>query len=126
MTRPLRVLLVEDSERDAALLKLYLKRGGYEPVLERVETKEAMLDRLSASAWDIVISDGRLPSFSAAAALATLRENRSALPFLMVSGELDEQTVSQLDAAGGAGCFRKGDFAQILAAIEKALPDDAS
>ena len=38
MTTPLRVLIIEDSENDAELLLLELRRGGYAPEYERVET----------------------------------------------------------------------------------------
>jgi len=42
MSQPLRVLIVEDSEDDTALLLRDLRRGGYDPTYERVENAEAM------------------------------------------------------------------------------------
>ena len=42
MNKPLRVLLVEDSERDSELLVRILRRAGYDVSFERVETAEAM------------------------------------------------------------------------------------
>lgn len=46
MAKPLRVLLVEDSERDAASLELYLRRGGYDADVHRVDTRViAVIDR---------------------------------------------------------------------------------
>ena len=38
MDRPLQVLIVEDSENDAALLEIELQRAGYDPLCHRVET----------------------------------------------------------------------------------------
>ncbi|CAN5696438.1 hypothetical protein BH24ACT20_BH24ACT20_17910 [soil metagenome] len=38
--RPLRVLLIEDSENDAMLLLRELRRGGYQPFCRRVDTQE--------------------------------------------------------------------------------------
>ncbi|MBA3703541.1 MAG: two-component system response regulator, partial [Rubrobacteraceae bacterium] len=38
MGAPLRVLLVEDSEDDALLLVRMLRRGGFDPTWERVDT----------------------------------------------------------------------------------------
>ena len=52
MTKPLRVLLVEDSERDAALVKLYLRRGGFDATVHRVETAEEMAAVLQAEEFD--------------------------------------------------------------------------
>ena len=66
---PLRVLLVEDSENDALLLLRELRRGGYEAEHERVYTPEAMREALAGTSWDVVISDYRMPRFSASEAL---------------------------------------------------------
>ena len=74
--KPLRTLIVEDSEDDALLVLRELRRGGYEPLHERVETPEEMREALEGSAWDVVISDYRLPRFDAPAALALAREAR--------------------------------------------------
>src|SRR5579883_3360321 len=53
---PLRVLLIDDSEDDAYLLNRYLRRAGYDAVLRRVETAEAMQDELrdGNDNWDVV------------------------------------------------------------------------
>ena len=61
MSKLLKILLIEDSEDDALLLLRELKRGGYEPLCERVETAEAMREALGNREWDIVISDYVLP-----------------------------------------------------------------
>ena len=53
----LRVLIIEDSEDDTLLLLRELRRGGYVPVFERVQTAEAMREKLLNSQWDIIISD---------------------------------------------------------------------
>ena len=54
---PLRVLIVEDSEEDTLLIVRELKRGGFDPIHERVETAEAMTAALENQSWDIVIAD---------------------------------------------------------------------
>ncbi len=56
-SRPLRVLVVEDSEDDALLLRRHLQRAGYHLTFERVETSAEMSRALDRQAWDIVISD---------------------------------------------------------------------
>ena len=72
MAKILRILVVEDSEDDALLVKRELERGGYEVVFERVETAETMTDQLKKQAWDIIISDDHLPHFSTSEALELL------------------------------------------------------
>ncbi|HLF86420.1 MAG TPA: hypothetical protein VI584_05005, partial [Nitrospiria bacterium] len=65
---PLRVLIVEDSEDDKELVLRELRRGGYDPVYERVDTSEAMGMALDQQTWDIIISDYSMPNFNAPSA----------------------------------------------------------
>ena len=69
MSRPLRVLVVEDSEDDAMLMMRALRRGGYDPEFERVDTAPAMDEALEQRQWDIVLADYAMPHFSGLAAL---------------------------------------------------------
>src|SRR5450830_1781265 len=59
----LRVLMVEDSEDDALLEIRELKKGGYNPVYERVETAAAMKKTLKEKQWDIILCDYKLTKF---------------------------------------------------------------
>lgn len=81
----LRVLIVEDSEDDTMLLERELRRGGYEPMLKRVDTATTMNAALDQQTWDIVISDYSMPQFSASAALRLLQEKELDLPFMNLS-----------------------------------------
>jgi CheY-like chemotaxis protein len=84
---PLRVLVVEDSEDDALLMLRELRRGGYEPVYERVDTPGAMRRALAERGpWDVVLSDWRMPRFEAPEALEMLRRAGSEAAFIIVSG----------------------------------------
>ena len=66
----LRVLIVEDSEDDALLIIRELKKGGYNPVYERVETAASMKKALKEKQWDIILCDYKLPKFNAPSAIA--------------------------------------------------------
>ncbi len=61
MSTPLRVLIVEDQEDDAALMLRELRRAQFEPEYERVETEEEMAAALEKGGWEIVLSDHGLP-----------------------------------------------------------------
>ena len=89
MDKPLRVLIVEDSEEDAIFLQRALRRGGYEVTCEVVDTPEAMRAALERQDWDVITSDHAMPHFSAPAALALAKEVRPDVPFIIVSGEID-------------------------------------
>jgi diguanylate cyclase (GGDEF)-like protein len=118
-TRPLRLLLVEDSERDAAHVTLSLRRGGWAPEVRRVETREEMAAALQDGTWDAIVSDYNLPRFSAPDALAMLRETGLDIPFIVVSGEVGEDTAVRLMKGGASDYLLKDRMTRLNAAIEQ-------
>src|ERR671921_1977860 len=91
MGMTLKVLLVEDSEDDALLLVRMLRRGGYEPAWERVDTPAAMEAALDGGGWGLIISHHSMPAFSSLAALGLLRRKGVVdLPFFLVSRRIGE------------------------------------
>jgi CheY-like chemotaxis protein len=125
MAKPLRVLLIEDSERDGALLKLYLRRGGYDATVQRVDTKASLIANLESGAWDIIISDFNLPGFNAHAALEVLRERGRRLPFIVLSGEIARSVIEGILQAGASQYVCKYEMGQIVPAIERAMKGSA-
>jgi PAS domain S-box-containing protein len=117
----LRVLLVEDSEDDALLVVRELRRGGYRPVFERVETAAGMEAALDAHRWDVVIADYALPGFSAPAALAMLKSRKLNVPFIIVSGAIGEDTAVAAMKAGAHDYLMKGNLARLVPAIQREL-----
>lgn len=115
----LRVLIVEDSEDDAQLLVRELERAGYELMWERVETAETMRSALHRGAWDIVISDFAMPSFSARGALDVLHQSGLDLPFIIISGTVGEDVAVEALKAGAHDFLVKGRFARLVPVIER-------
>ncbi len=120
---PLRVLIVEDSEDDALLLVRELKRGGYEPLHERVDTPEAMDEALSREPWDVVISDYYMPSFRAPDALTLLRRRGSDAPFVVVSGQVGEELAVEAMRAGAYDYIMKDNMTRLCATIGRGLEE---
>jgi two-component system, NarL family, sensor histidine kinase UhpB len=121
---PLSVLLVEDSEDDALLLLRMLRRGGYDPTWERVETATAMEAALDGRSWDLVISDHSMPAFSSLAALGLLRSKGFVdLPFIIVSGRIGEDAAVSAMKAGVHDYLMKDNLARLNSAIERELRD---
>lgn len=124
---PLKVLLVEDYEDDALLLLKELRRGGYDPVSERVDTTEAMEAALDEREWDLVIADHSMPAFSSSAALELLRRKGFAdLPFIIVSGQIGEQVAVEAMKAGAQDYIMKNNLARLNSAIERELREAES
>lgn len=123
MTRQLRLLIVEDSEDDVRLLLRELRRNGYEPDIERVETYESMKEALSRREWDIVISDYIMPRFNGLDALNVLKESGLDLPFIIVSGKIGEDIAVEAMRAGAHDYMVKGNLARLVPAVERELRD---
>ncbi|HEU4494134.1 MAG TPA: PAS domain S-box protein [Rubrobacteraceae bacterium] len=121
---PLRVLIVEDSEDDARLVLRELRRGGYEPFHERVDTPEAMRRALAQQeAWDVVLSDWRMPRFEAPEALEMLRGAGSEAPFIIVSGRVGEDAAVEAVKAGAHDYVMKDDLARLCATVGRGLEE---
>ncbi len=123
MAKPLRILIVEDSEEDTLLLLMELRRSGYEPDFERVETREAMKEALQRREWDVVMSDYVMPRFSGLDALAVLKESGLDLPFIIVSGNIGEDIAVGAMKSGAHDYILKGNLKRLVPAVERELRD---
>jgi signal transduction histidine kinase/FixJ family two-component response regulator len=123
VSTPLQVLIVEDSENDALLLELELQRAGYDTVCHRVDTAAAMTAALARQRWDLVIADYVLPLFNGLAALALVREKGLDLPFIIVSGHINEDTAVAAMKSGAHDYVMKDKLARLGPAVERELRD---
>jgi len=120
---PLKVLLIEDSERDAALILRHLERAGYAAAALRVETAAGMQAALHNPAWDIIIADYQLPEFDAPSALALLQATGQDIPFIVVSGAIGEETAAALMRAGAQDYLRKDSLARLAPVVSRELAE---
>jgi len=121
LSNSLRVLMVEDSEDDAFLIKWELRRGGYEVALRRVDTPHHLNKALDTEEWDIVISDYNLPGFNGLAALRLLKEKNIDLPFILVSGAIGEEVAVEAMKAGAHDYIKKDNLSRLIPAVEREL-----
>ncbi len=121
MATPLRVLIIEDSETDAELLLRELRRGGYAPEFERVETPEGLDDALSRQSWDIIVSDYAMPRFNGLQALKLTQKKGIDIPFIIVSGSIGEDVAVAAMRAGAHDYLMKNNLARLLPAIAREL-----
>jgi PAS domain S-box-containing protein len=126
MRKPLRVLMVEDSEDDALLTIRALKNGGYDPEYARVETAEAMRKALQERPWDVILCDYQMPKFNGLAAIALLKETGIDIPLIIVSGAIGEETAAECMRSGAHDYFMKGNLSRLASAIERELKEAES
>jgi PAS domain S-box-containing protein len=121
MAKPLRVLVVEDSASDTALVIRLLELAGYAAIHERVETAEDMSAALASGAWDVVLSDYMMPGFDAPHALDVLKRSQQDIPFIVVSGSIGEDVAVQMMKSGAHDYVLKDNPARLVAAVEREL-----
>ena len=126
MMDSLHILLVEDSRNDAELLVRRLQGLGAETITRRVDTPTALAGALDERAWDMVISDYRMPQFSGMAALRLVRERNKELPFIIVSSNIGEDLAVEAMRAGANDYVMKGNLARLLPAVQRELKEAKS
>lgn len=125
---PIRVLILEDSHEDMLLILRELRRGGYEPEYERVETAEDFefaLESVGKDYWDLVISDYYMPMLRAPEALELARERDLDAPFIVVSGSIGEDIAVETMRAGANDYVMKDRLARLPSAVERELREAA-
>lgn len=117
----LRALIVDDNVADACLLAFHLSEGGYDPDYECVDNAQAMRESLTRGPFDIVFCDFVLPRFSAQEALDLAKELQPDLPFILVSGMIEEEGSSELLLAGADDFIAKGRYTRLIPIVRRAL-----
>ncbi|MGM9512633.1 response regulator [Roseateles sp. DB2] len=118
--RQLRVLHVEDSELDHHLIAVELARAGLKVELCRLDSLAAVNAALDER-WDAIISDFNLPGFSGLQVLALLKERHQLLPFILVSGEIGEDTAVAAMKTGASDYLLKNNLTRLAPALLHAI-----
>jgi PAS domain S-box-containing protein len=122
MNKHIKVLIVEDSKDDMLLLLRELKKGGYKPTHKRVETATAMKKALKEH-WDVILSDYKMPKFSAPDALKVLQASKLDIPFIIVSGSIGEDAAVDTLKDGAHDFITKMNLSRLVPAIEREIQD---
>ena len=121
MDKPIRILIVEDSENDTLLLLHELRRAGYTPIHRRVETADDMAAALQAGPWDVVTADHTMPHFNSTAALHLLQKWNRDIPFIVISGTIGEEAAVAAMRDGAHDYLIKGQLTRFVPAIEREI-----
>jgi PAS domain S-box-containing protein len=121
LERPLSVLIVEDSESDAELAALELRRNGFDIALERVDTAPALRAALEAGRRVLVLCDYDLPGLDAQEALRIVRETAPDTPFVILSGTIGEEAVADALKAGANDVVVKANLSRIGLVVDRVL-----
>jgi PAS domain S-box-containing protein len=117
----LRILILEDVPMDAELMEYELARSNIPFDARCVDTRDGFVRELDEFQPHLILSDYTLPRFDGMAALALARDRVPAVPFLIVTGSVNEETAVGCMKAGATDYLLKSNLARIGPAIEAAL-----
>lgn len=120
----LRILINEDMPSDSELLEYEIRKGGFDFIATRVATREGFVAALEEFDPDIIISDYHLPSFDGMQALSLAREHSPLLPFIIVTGAMNEETAVECMKAGADDYVLKEHLRRLVPAIGLALANN--
>src|SRR6267143_6030708 len=121
--RPLRVLLIEDSQSDAELAMWRLKQAGYVCTFRCVVNEIEMRAALSAELPDLILSDFSLPGFDGMSALAVARAAAPGVPFIFLSGTIGEERAIEALKCGAIDYVLKSNPKRLVPAVARALQE---
>jgi len=122
--RPLKLLLVEDSPLDAELITTELKENGFIGKWIIVKDEKDYLEKLTPD-LDLILSDYSLPRFNGFRALALLQERDLDIPFIIVSGTIDQDTAVTAIKLGANDYLLKDRLRRLGPAVKRALEEKA-
>ena len=120
MSKPIRVLVVEDSVTDAEINIRELQRAGFDPQWKRVETEADFLAEIDTSP-DLILSDYSLPNFDGLRAVKLLHERGLDIPFILISGTIGEDVAVSVMKYGAVDYLLKDRIVRLGPAVEHAL-----
>ncbi len=121
MGKPLKVLMIEDSDDDAHLIAGELKHGGFDVKFERVDTSSVLEKALTKGSWDVILCDHAMPKLCAPEAVSILKKNKIHTPVIIVSGWISEDLAKATVEAGADDFVSKRDLKKLPAVISKHL-----
>jgi len=121
MEEHLKILLLEDSEADAEIVKRALKKTKPDTEFMLAMDKKEYISALDKFQPDLILSDNSMPQFSATEALEIKQQRNLQIPFIMVTGSASEEFAAGIIKLGADDYIIKDRMARLPVAIDAAL-----
>ena len=118
---PLHVLVIDDSESDMLLEKDEIRRGGFDPTIERADSVVRVHEMLHNVAWDVILVDFVMQHLRCSDVIRMVRETHADIPIILVSGKIGEETAAEVLQAGVYDYVMKNNLKLLTPAIRRAL-----
>lgn len=121
MKNELCLLMLEDNELDADLIKRLLQRSGMAFTAVLATGKKEFIAAITDKTFDAVLADNSLPQFNSIEALKILQERGIEMPFILVTGTVSEEFAAEIIRLGADDYILKNNLSRLPSAINRAI-----
>ncbi len=107
MKENLKVIIIAGPKTNSSLYHKTLEKAGYDISYLLIKSKQKFKQALNENNWDIIISEYKLPKFTALSALEILNESGFNIPFIVVSSKKNNDTIVELIKKGASNFILK-------------------
>lgn len=118
-----RILHLEDSKDDCELVRQLLVNDGINCEIVRCENREQFVEDLKKKNFDLIFADCTVPQFNGHKALELVRELAPEIPFIFVSGTIDEDSAIEALRRGATDYVLKGRLSRLVPAVRRAIAE---
>ncbi len=123
MASPLRVLHLEDSPRDAEVVRHTLDAEGVSCDIHQVNSKERFEAALKQEPFDLILSDYKLPGYDGVTALKHAQLVQPDVPVIIISGTVGEKEGVRFLHLGATDYLLKGSLDRLAPAVQRAIQE---
>jgi len=122
--RIVRILFVDDKHSDVELCLQELKRMDFAVSKDWVQNSEEFAERLRTQSYDVIVCDYALPGWTGMEALDLLRQVDKDVPFILVSGTMEEDMTDAFLRKGAFDCVQLNRLNRLPLAVALALEEN--
>jgi two-component system cell cycle sensor histidine kinase/response regulator CckA len=123
MKSKFRILHLEDSAEDCELVHQMLVNDGIDCEIVRCENREQFIRNLENKKLDLIFADCTVPHFNGLHALELARRLAPEIPFIFVSGTIEEDSAIESLRSGATDYVLKGRLSRLVPAVRRALAE---
>lgn len=121
MKDSIKILFLEDVHADAEMIWMELSRSGIKFSKKLVDNKNDFINALKSFEPELIISDYSLPQFDGMSALFLKNEIAPDIPFILVTGSINEDVAVEIMKAGADDYIIKQNLSRLAGAVNQAL-----